>query len=45
MKEAYNKEEYKALKKDIKKYLKIVKQKEPIPVEGMPWEDFIKNVM
>lgn len=45
MKEAYNKEEYKALKKDIKKYLKIVKQKGPIPVEGMPWEDFIKNVM
>ncbi len=45
MRKAYNRQEYKQLKLDIRKYLKIVNQKKDIPVEGMPWEDFINNVM
>lgn len=45
MKKAYSKDEYKTLKKDVKKYLKIINQKKALPVIDMPWEDFIKNVM
>ncbi len=41
-KKGYTKEEYKALKKVDRKLLKIINSKDPLPLENMPWSNYLK---
>lgn len=41
-KKGYSKDEYKALKKEDKRLLKIIHSKEPLPLTDMPWSNYLK---
>jgi len=43
VKHGYEKEEYKALKKDAKHLLQIVNKKGKLEIDNLPWEKFIKD--